>query len=58
MGQNFFIVIYITGNGVDISPDILKDQTFLRELATMLSKEINIKANGAFNKKNFREKWV
>lgn len=49
-----------SGNGktADISPDILKDQTFLRELATMISKEMNIKANGAFNKKNFRETWI
>lgn len=46
------------GNNVDITRQLLNEPKFITELTNMISKQMNIYDNGAFNKHGFMQKYV
>ena len=43
---------------IDISDDLINNPIFVQKITEMISKEINIKSNGAYHKKSFLQKFV
>ena len=43
---------------IDISDDLINNPVFVQKITEMISKEINIKTNGAYHKKKFLQKFI
>jgi hypothetical protein len=43
---------------IDISDDLINNPIFVQKITEMISKEINIKSNGAYHKRTFLQKFV